>query len=545
MTITAYVHFTQQVPDFGGSLAEGFVGAPKQINPLLAQANDIDRDISELVYSGLTKYNSEGTVALDLAESYEVSDDGLVYTFKLKDGLVWHDGQPLTADDVVFTILTVQNPDYNSPQVFNWSGVEVSKVDAGTISFKLKNKYAQFLNNTSLGIIPKHIWEGVKSVNFSFSEFNIKPVGSGPYKFEKFRRDEFGNIKSYSLESFSDYYAGQPFIDNITFKFYLSEKEAVDALNDGDIDSLVVSNQQIKFLKFRQKLFLNNLQLPRYFSIFLNQNQSDTLAQKDVRMALNYATDRDLIIKNVLNEYATAVTSPILSGILSINLPENIYNFDREKAGQLLDKSGWVYPEAEGEDESLANYIRQKAPSSSGSTDESSPARLSIKLTTSDWPELVEVANEIKKQWEAVGVGVEIQVLPLAELQQAIRNRDYQALLFGEVLNLDPDPFSFWHSSQKKDPGLNLALYDNKEADKLLEEARQTIDKDGRNEKYEEFQVILLSDAPAIFLYSPYFIYVQSTKVKSNNTKIISVPSDRFSSVNAWYMDTKRVRRQN
>ncbi|MDP3954338.1 MAG: ABC transporter substrate-binding protein [bacterium] len=541
MPVTAYFHFTEPVPDFGGTFNEGLVGAPKQVNPILAQVNDVDRDIAKLVYSGLTKYDSEGNLIMDFAESYEISDDGLTYTFKLKEGVFWHDGNPLTADDVVFTILTVQNPEYNSLQAINWQGVEVSKVDPGTISFKLKNKYAQFLSNTTLGIIPKHIWEGVKPVNFSLSEFNTKPIGSGPYKFQKFRRDEFGNIQSYHLEAFKDYYSDQPFIKNIVFKFYLSERDVVDALNNGDIDGLAMSNRQVGLIKFRQKVSIKELQLPRYFSIFFDQNQSDSLSDANVRMALNYATDKNQVVGDVLGGRASVVSSPLLSGVLNIGEPSVIYDFDIAKAEELLDKSGWIY--AEGEEQNQ-NSIRHKESGTKGSSEEQEPLKLEIELTTSDWPELVAVANEIKSQWQKVGVGVNLQILPLAQLQQTIKERKYEALLFGEVLSLDPDPFSFWHSSQKKDPGLNLALYDDKNADKLLEEARQAVDAEQRRAKYEEFQDLLLKSAPAVFVYSPDFIYVQSNKIRNNNSRVIAVPSERFGLVNEWYIDTRRVRKQ-
>ena len=169
--------------------------------------------------------------------------------------------------------------------------------------------------------------------------------------------------------------------------------------------------------------------------------------------------------------------------------------------------------------------------------------RLEVEITTSSWPELVSVANEIKSQWEKTGAGVTIHVLSVPEIQQAIKERDYTSLLFGEVLGLDPDPFSFWHSSQKKDPGLNLALYDNKDSDKLLEDARQTLDPTSRKTKYDQLQKVIISDAPAVFLYSPDYLYIQPKKIKNNNTKIVSIPSNRFDTIHKWYIDTHRVKR--
>jgi peptide/nickel transport system substrate-binding protein len=540
--ISTYFHYTKLAPDFGGSFTEGLVGTPKHINPLLAQINDVDRDLSSLIYPGLMKYNSEGKLEPALAGSYTVSEDGLTYTFKLRENLKWHDGEPITADDVIFTILTAQNPDYDSFQRQNWQGIDVSKLDNQTVIFKLKNKYAQFPSNTTLGILPKHIWENIKPSNFALSEMNIKPtVGAGPYKFSKIKRDQFGNIKSLELVAFENYYGGKPYISKITFKFYTSEDELITAYNKSEIDSLgFLSPQKINSIRFRGQLKIKKLKLPRYFAIFFNQNQSKPLSDKNVRLALSYATDKKEILNKVLSGNGTIVDSPLLPGI--IDLPSSKddfqrYDFDAEKAKKILDDAGWKYSEE--------SKVREKAaaPPKKKGEKPGEPTKLEIKLTTSNWPELVAVADQIKRQWEAVGARVNVEILDLPELQQAIKNRGYEALLFGEVLGLDPDPFSFWHSSQKRDPGLNLALYDNKNADKLLEEAKQTLDRSARLAKYEEFQKLVAEDIPAIFLYSPDYLYGQPAKIKNSDMSIISMPSDRFSTINQWYIDTKRVRR--
>jgi peptide/nickel transport system substrate-binding protein len=540
--ISAYYHFTKSAPDCGGSFTEGLVGAPKHINPLLAQANDVDRDLAGLIYAGLMKYNENGELEPALAESYSVSDDGLTYTFKLRSNLKWHDGQPITANDVIFTVLTAQNADYDSFQGPNWQGVDVSKTDDQTIVFKLKTKYAQFPGNTTMGILPKHIWENIKPSNFVLSEMNIKPaVGSGPYKFSKIKRDSLGNLKSFELTAFEKYYAGKPYISKIAFKFYASEDELVSAYNNNEIDGLgSISPQKINSIRFLGQLKIKKLKLPRYFAVFFNQNQSKQLSDKNVRLALSYATDKKEILDRVLSDNGTVVDSPMLPGITDIPDSVEKYDFDIEKAKKLLDDAGWKRPE-----NPPAGGVREKAAPSPKKKGEkqAEPTKLEIRLTTSNWPELVAVADQIKKQWEAVGAQVNVEILDPPELQQAIRDRGYEALLFGEVLGLDPDPFSFWHSSQKRDPGLNLALYDNKNADKLLEEARQTLDRSARLSKYDDFQKIVVKDAPVIFLYSPDYLYAQPAKIKNGKASIISVPSDRFAEINQWYINTKRVRR--
>jgi peptide/nickel transport system substrate-binding protein len=534
--VSAYYHFTKPAPAYGGSFSEGLVGTPKYINPLLLQTNDSDRDLSELVYSGLMKFNGQGNVDLDLAKSYDVSDDGLTYTFHLKDNLKWQDGQPLTADDIIFTILTAQNTDYSSPQIINWLGVTISKLDNQTVTFKLKNKYAQFINNLTIGILPQHVWENVKPSAFGLSEFNIKPLGSGPYKFSRVRRDSLGNISSLELVTNDKYYAGKPYISKITFRFYESEDTLISAYNSSQVDNLgFISSQNLNSIRFAGQLQVKRLELPRYFAVFFNQSKNTFLADKNIRSALSYGTDKKAILHQILADKGTVVDSPMLPGI--IDIPDDVtkYAFDPERAKKILDDGGWKYSETD--------KVREKAaPTPKGKNAVAGqPTKLEIELTTPNSPELSAVAAKLQEQWGAIGVNVHVRSLDPSELTQARKNRDYQSLLFGEVLGLDPDPFSFWHSSQKKDPGLNLAMYDNKDADKLLEDARQTLDDSARMSKYDDFQKLVTKDIPAIFIYSPDYIYPQTARIKGNDSTLIFVPSDRFDAANKWYINTKRV----
>lgn len=520
--ITSYFHFTKTAPDYGGEFTEGMVNEPRNINPLLSQSNDTDRDLVSLIYSGLIEYNDEGKIVPDLAQSYEISSDGLNYTVYLKENAYWHDGKKVTADDVIFTIQTAQNSDYGSPQRVNWSGVQIEKVNDFAVMFKLQAKYAQFLNNLTVKILPKHIWQDIKPINFALSELNLKPIGSGPYKFDRLKKDKDGRVLSYQLSANKEFYGGQPFIDEIVMKFYFSEDEMIDAYNRNEIESLsFISPDKLKQVKFKQRLNLRELLLPRYFAVFFNQNKSAVLSDKNVRLALSHATNKDALLESVLEGKGIAVHSPMIGGVLDI--PDNVkkYEYDPELAKTILKTAGWTPDE---------NGILSKG-----------GQKLTLKITTSTWPELIKVVNIIKEQWEAVGAKIDIEVLPKAELQQAIKDRNYEALLFGAVLNTDPDPFSLWHSTQKREPGLNLALYDNKAADTILEEARHTLNPLERTNKYDDFQKLVIEDIPAVFLYNPLYIYGQTKKIINSNGKIISLPSDRFIDIDKWYIKTKRV----
>ena len=520
--VTAYYHFTRPVADYGGILQEGVIGEPRHINPLLAQ-NDADRDLVRLIYSGLLKYNQDGKLIPDLARSYDISSDELNYTIYIKENTKWHDGKPVVADDVIFTIQTAQNPDYGSSQRINWQGVEAEKIDDRTLVLKLKNKYAQFLNNLTLPILPEHLWANIKPINFALSELNIKPIGSGPYQFKKLQKDTLGQIRLYELKSNKNFHEDGPFIERIRLKFYGSEDELINSYNKNEITNLgLISSKNIKKLKFKQRLEIEQLIMPRYFGIFFNQNQSKILSDKNVRLAIAHGTDKEALVQKILEGNGKIVHSPIFSSSTEENGDIKKYEYNKDLATEILQKAGWSQKDDTG-------VLMKK--------DE----KLTLKLTTSTWPELIEAANLIKTQWKELGIDLQIETLPTPDLQQAIKDRNYQMLLFGEIINLDPDPFSLWHSSQKRDPGLNLALYDDKAADTLLEDARKTLNPLDRAQKYRDFQKLVIEELPALFLYNPYYLYGHSKKVKGFENEVIATPSERFLNVEKWYIETKRV----
>lgn len=524
---TTYNHFTNPVADYGGSFSEGIVGQPRHINPLLAQTNDPDRDLSSLIYSGLLKYNETGKLVPDLAKSYEISSDGLNYTVYLKDNILWHDGEKLTANDVVYTIQTAQNADYGSPQRVNWQGVTIAKVDDLTVMFKLNNKYAQFLNNLTLGILPKHIWSAVQPINFASAQYNLRPVGAGPYMFDRFQKDDLGQIQSYQLAANKDFYDGSPYIDTIIIKFYDSEDSMITAYNSNEIQSLSsISPNNLNKLKFKQRVNITELKVPRYFGVFFNQTQNPALADKNVRLALNYATDKQAVIDTVANGKGAAIYSPLIETVLDVGQDITKYTFDLNQAKTILAAAGWTGADSKG--------ILQKGTGKN-------QTRLTIRIATSTLSDLVQIANILKDQWGKAGVEVIVDTLATPQLQQVIKDRSYQSLLFGEILDLDPDPFSFWDSSQTQKLGLNLALYNNKTVDGLLQDARQSLNPIDRANKYNDFQKIVISDAPAVFLYNPLYLYPRTTDVQGANTTIIATPADRFANIEKWYINTKRI----
>jgi peptide/nickel transport system substrate-binding protein len=520
--VKAYYDSTQEVAADGGTYIEAMVGQTRFINPILSQTNDIDADLSSILFSSLLKTDAEGKLQNDLADSYEISDDKLTYTFHLKQTAKWHDGKPVTADDVIYTIKTIQDDNYYSPLIVNWKGVQTERVDDYTMRFILKNAYSPFLNNLTFGILPQHLWSQISSNEFPLSELNFKPIGSGPYKFDSYKKDKNGKIISLNLVANEQYYGSIAHIKKITFKFYDTENDAITAFNRKEVKGInylsPANTAKVSDIKNKQVYKLN---IPRYFAIFFNQTQSKALADKTVRQALAFALDKQKIVADVLGGEGTVVDSPIPEGLLGHKTDVKIYDHAVEHANNLLQQSGWIDGDGDG--------IREKGAD-----------KLQFTLTVSDNTEISKTAALLQSMWKEVGADVKIETTGNVQ-EDNIKTRDYEAVLFGEILNFDPDPFSFWHSSQKKDPGLNLALYDNPDVDKILDEARKETNPDVRAQKYQQFQDIIVEDEPAIFLYSPNYIYLQDKSMHGMDAKNIITPSDRFNNIENWYLKTRRI----
>ena len=193
-----YLDVTIPVPSIGSSYTEGVIGDPHTINPLYA-SRDTDRDITRLVFSGLVTYNNAGAIEPDLADNVDISGDGKTYTVTLKKNLQWHDGEAITADDVIFTVHTIQNGQFRSPLRSDWQGVSVQKLGDDSVRFSLRAPYAPFIENLTLGIIPQHVWQNVTPDQAPLHEANLKPVGSGPYQFDQLKQNKDGSISWYQI----------------------------------------------------------------------------------------------------------------------------------------------------------------------------------------------------------------------------------------------------------------------------------------------------------------------------------------------------------
>lgn len=530
--------FMVQVPALGGTLEEGIVGTPRFINPVLA-LGDADRDLTTLVYSGLLKVNTHGVLVPDLAESYTVSADGLEYTFILRKDARFHDNTPVTIDDVEFTIQKIQDPAIKSPKRANWDGVTVSKVNDATIIFTLKKPYSPFIENTTIGILPKHLWKNVDAEQFQFNPYNIRPIGSGPYLIKKIVRDSDDVPQSYELTSFKKYALGAAHIKTLILHFYTNEQTLLEAYSNGEIESLnSISAKEASELN-KTGIAIERAPLPRIFGVFFNQNQAPIFALDEVREALNLATDKDAIVTEALYGYGTKIDGPIPEDLISGGAPDLLPTTVQTKteserietAKAVLIKNGWKPNEA---------GIMEKVIMEKKVKKETKVLRFS--LSTPNAPELKKTAEILKYQWEKIGAEVDLKVFDTGELSQnIIRPRKYDAILFGEIIGRDLDLFAFWHSSQRNDPGFNIAMYINTKADKLLEDARVISSTAERLDKYRRFDEIVRGDHAAIFTYSPDFIYIIPDTIQGFSIGQITTPADRFMNIQDWYIETDSV----
>lgn len=518
-----YLSVTEKVPEYGGSYTEGIIGQPMYINPVLSKTNETDEALVKLIYNGLLKYGNGGEIVNDLTENYSISEDGKEYVFNIRRGVKWQDEEELTANDIIFTINTIKDPLFKSPLRQNWQGVKAEKVDDYTIKFILEKPYFGFLENLTFGVLPEHIWSSIGPEKFPLAKYNLEPIGAGPYMYSNFHKDSEGNILDYQLEVYDEYFMGEPFISNISFNFYADEQILIDSYNRKEIGGISnLSPQYSNINDFRKSSTIYELEIPWPFTVFFNENKSVALANDSVRESLNWATNKEEIINNVLYGKASIVDSPFFSGTDEYAEDIEKPKFDLDKANKILEDDGW----GKGDD-----GIREKDGN-----------RLSFNLYIVDSANYIEIANILKEQWRKVGAEVNIEALSFSDIQQNhIKPREYDALLVGQDASFNVDPYSFWHSSNKKDPGLNLALFDDEEADKMIAEAREETNKEKRIEKYHKFQEIIARENPAVFLFSPHYLYLVDSKVKGINVEKINSSKCRFEGINEWYIKTKRV----
>ncbi len=521
-----------EVPTQGGMVTEAATDFSRFVNPVLARS-DVDKDLVTLIYSGLLKPSTGNVLVNDLAESVTKSDNGLTYTVKIKDGATFQDNTPLTADDVVFTVQKIKDPMIKSPLAGNWVGVDVKKIDDKTVQFVLPQAYEPFVQNLTLGILPSHLWASSTLETFDINPLNRKPIGSGPYKIASSKESEPGVISQYTLTVFNKYILGKPYISTYVFDMYKDEDSAVKAVTGGKAD--IISGVSMDSYTANKSALLDRANLispllPRTYSLFFNQSNDQVLLNSEVRTALEQSIDRSDLLSEVRDGLGKITNTPV-PGMLVTNSTSTLSKDDRIALAQktLTDK-GWK----KGDD----GVFQKQTTSNKKVTN----TRLTLSISTSNSPELKAIAQYVAEVWKKVGVDVSVQIYESADLSdKVIRPRKYDVLLFGQVVGRDLDLYPFWHSSQQKDTGLNLALYANKKVDATLEKLRVVSSSTDQQALLKTIVSEIQKDVPAIFLYSPDYLFFTSHSIKGIDIQALDSGNERLYYEHDWHTDTKRI----
>jgi peptide/nickel transport system substrate-binding protein len=516
-------------PEQGGVYTEGLVGSLGRLNPLLDWNNSADRDVNRLLFSGLFRFDERGMPRTDLAESWGVTPDGTIYNITIRSNALWHDGTPVTSEDVIFTIEMMKSAGSLYPADIKdlWGKIEVSRLDEKTFKLTLPEPYVPFIDYLTFGVLPKHLLESVSPDQMANADFNINPVGSGPYKFDHLIVEN-GRITGVVLTLSTNYYGSPPFIEQVVFRYYPSSAAAFDAYQQGDVLSVSqITPEKLSAALEEPNLSVYTSRLPQISFVLFNLNRPEVAFLQDpkVRRALMLGLNRPYIINTFLQGQAVITDGPILPGSWAYYDGIEHFEYNPDKATNLLKGEGYVIPAEGGE-------VRAK---------DGNP--LNFTMLHPDDVLHTQIAQTIRDEWAAIGVRVDLQAVPYDQLAaDFLASRDYQAALID--LNLsrtpDPDPYPFWHQAEATG-GQNYSQWDNRPASEYLEQARVTADYTLRTRLYRNFQVVFAKELPALPLFAPVYSYGVDSQVRGVQVPSLYDPSDRLATFTNWYLLTRRA----
>lgn len=510
----------ERVPAPGGTYVEGVAGVPQYLDPIIAATN-VDADVARLLFTGLMRFDRAGSIVTDLAASSLVDPSGKIWTFTIRPDAFWHDGVTVTADDVVYTVGLIQDKGYLGPFSDAFRGVTVAAIDAKTVRFTLPDVYAPFAGSTTVPLLPSHLLAGVSLAELPRQPFNLKPVGTGPFRFSELDARQITLMRSDRFYRTEPDRAG-PYLDKLILRFFRDEGDALAALARGEIDGTGgLSPQDAERARSLRKVNLYSLPSNDFTALFLNV-RPDRAVFRDrvVRQAVATAIDRGRVLQ-VAADGRGAVTDefvPPTSWAYAKDVQR--YQYSAAAARALLDQADWKDHDGDG--------IRDR---------EGTVLRFSI--STSDEPARVAAAQQIAGDLAAVGMRVDVKTVPFAELVDKVaRQRAYDALLVGITVGSDPDPYAFFHSSQIKDPGDNFSGYNTLAIDRALEGGRRTFDQAKRKEFYAMVFQAIAAEVPVVFLYNTDYLYAQQRTLNGFRVAPVTDPTQRFWNVEDWYLKT-------
>jgi peptide/nickel transport system substrate-binding protein len=519
----------QSEPEQGGVYTEGLVGALGRLNPLLDWNNQADRDVNRLLFTGLIRFDEHGLPQADLARSWASTPEGTIYNFEIRPNALWHDGTPVTSDDVIFTIEMMKSAGSLYPQDIKdlWGRIQVDKLNDKNLKFTLPEPFVPFLDYLTFGIVPKHLLDTIAPEQMESAEFNLKPIGTGPYKFDRLLIER-GQIVGVVLTSFADFYRLPGFIEQVVFRYFPTSSAALDAYEQGDVFAVSRIGKDVLSQALEEpNLNFYTSRMPQMVFVLFNLNNPETpfLQDTKVRQALMLGLNRQYLINNFLQGQAILADGPILPNSWAYYDGIERFDYDPDAAINLLKSQGYVIP-AEGGD------VRAK-----------DGVSLSFTMLHPDDDLHTEIAKKIQADWAQIGVHVDLEPQPYDQLVlETLASRAFQAALVD--LNLsrtpDPDPYPFWHQAEATG-GQNYTQWDNRAASEYLEQARVTADYALRAKLYRNFQVLFSKELPALPLYIPVYSYGVDAQVQGVQISPLYDPSDRFSNFTSWYLLTRRA----
>jgi len=517
-----YLNMTKEVPASKGTLTEGRVGQPRRVNPLYAPQSSIDRDLSELIYPSLFSYTTDGELKGELVkntpEASQVTDNGQTYTFTLKNNVSWEDGTPITPEDIIFTVRTIQDPNVESPLRKRLQDVNITKTGEREVEFRLPASYSPFKSRLTFGILPRHVWGEIDRAKFKTTSQNLKPVGGGPFSLQSVGEED-ERISRYTLTRNDRYFGKKPFLETLTFRFYTNQSSLVSAFQNEEIDTMLAGTFQDTLSGSTR----HSLSTTQYFGLFFN-TQTDLLEEDVIRQALRLSFDKENLVSQHFGARGRVLNSALTpANRFSITQDDS---FDIDQAKRLLDEAGW-------KDTQGGDGIREK-----GDT------RASFTITYSKDEDAKAFLKALAQKARDVGIDITLNEVTFSTLRSDYvqsQEYDYDALYAGQVLEKYPDPYIYWHSSQIAETGLNLSQYKAIETDKFLESARTNTDQQVIKNSLAQFQRKLHDDIPAIFSHSRNILYYTRDRVRGVEISRGGDASARFKTIAEWYTQTKRV----
>jgi peptide/nickel transport system substrate-binding protein len=516
----------------GGVYTEAMVGSMSRLNPLLDWNNAPDHEIDRLIFSGLVRFDARGVPQADLAESWGTSQDGTLYNFSLRPNAVWHDGTPVTSDDVIFTIELIKSQASFYPQDVKdmWAQVQIKALNDKLIQFVLPEPYAPFLDYLSFGVLPKHLLESVPAEKIADAEFNLKPIGTGPYRFDHLLVEN-SQIAGVVLVANETYYAGRPYLDQIVFRYYATSEDALLAYHEGEVLGIhQITADILQDALAEPNLNIYTSRLPALSMVLINLENSQVpfFQVVEVRQALLAGTNRQWMVDRILKGQAIVADSPILPGTWASYDGITQVPYDPDAAIKILKDAGYVLP-ADG------GNVRAKEGQS-----------LVVTLVHPDDDLHTALAESVQHDWAKLGIQVTLQAQPYAQLiNDTLPGRAYQAALVDLTLmrTPDPDPYPFWHQAEKGD-GQNYSQWDDRAASEYLEQARVTTDMNFRARLYRNFQVLFAKQVPAILLYYPVYSFGIDQQMQGVQVGPLFDLGDRFVNITEWHLVTRRMLEQ-